>query len=227
VSIQIKSVNGKVLYTAKSAQDVRQAVKEAVGAGANLARANLAGANLARADLADANLAGANLARANLAGANLARADLADANLAGADLAGANLARAYLAGANLAGAKGVDPQRTNDLLMLLDQPGKIRAYKLVTADGYGPFNGGIKYEVGQTVSVKNANTDPRAACAAGINVAALPWCLNNYTQGYRILVVEFTAKDIAAIPNGDGKFRLHRCKVVGEKTLAELGIETS
>jgi hypothetical protein len=34
-----------------------------------------------------------------------------------------------------------------------------------------------------------------------------------------VLVVEFTAKDIAAIPNGDGKFRLHRCRVVGEKKI--------
>ncbi len=86
--------------------------------GADLARANLADANLAGANLADANLAGANLAGANLAGANLARAyltgtdlaraNLADANLAGADLAGANLAganlaRAYLTGADLTG----------------------------------------------------------------------------------------------------------------------------
>ena len=37
-------------------------------------------------------------------------------------------------------------------------------------------------------------------------------------EGFRILIVEFTAKDIAAIPTGtDGKFRLHRCKVVAEK----------
>jgi hypothetical protein len=80
------------------------AVRWAVNAGANLARADLAGANLADAYLADANLAGAYLARADLADADLARANLAGANLADANLAGANLARAYLAGANLAGA---------------------------------------------------------------------------------------------------------------------------
>ena len=95
------------------------AVRVAIKARANLARADLAGAYLARADLAGANLAGADLAGAylagadlagaylagaNLAGANLARADLAGANLAGAYLAGANLARAYLAGAYLVSA---------------------------------------------------------------------------------------------------------------------------
>ena len=84
------------------------AVKEAVGARANLAGANLAGANLAGANLAGAYLAGAYLARANLAGAYLAGAYLARANLAGANLAGANLAGANLAGAYLAGATNAD-----------------------------------------------------------------------------------------------------------------------
>jgi hypothetical protein len=36
--------------------------------------------------------------------------------------------------------------------------------------------------------------------------------------------VEFAVEDIAAIPiASDGKIRLHRCKVVGEKNLAEMG----
>ena len=80
------------------------AVRVAIKARANLARADLAGAYLARADLAGANLAGADLAGAYLAGADLAVAYLAGANLAGANLAGADLARADLAGAYLARA---------------------------------------------------------------------------------------------------------------------------
>jgi hypothetical protein len=80
------------------------AVRLAISADANLARANLADANLADANLADANLADANLAHANLAHANLARANLADANLAHANLADANLAHA-----NLADAKDLPP----------------------------------------------------------------------------------------------------------------------
>ena len=74
------------------------AVRVAVEAGADLARANLPGANLAGAYLAGANLTGAYLAGANLAGANLT----------GAYLARANLARANLAGAYLADAKNAD-----------------------------------------------------------------------------------------------------------------------
>ena len=153
------------------------------------------------------------------AGANLADANLADANLADANLAGAYLAGAYLADANLADAKGFVPERCNDLLILLDQPGKIRAYKLVNEKGEGPQYGGLKYEIGATLEIKNADTDSRNRCAGGINVATLPWCLKNWRPGYRVLLVEFTKKDIAAIPMGDGKFRLFRCKVVAEKKI--------
>jgi len=109
--------------------------------------------------------------------------------------------------------------------MLLDQPGRIRAYKLVTHDGYGPFSGGLRYEIGESVSVENANTDVTVYCGAGINVATLDWCMREWRPGYRILVVEFEAKDIAAIPIAtDGKFRLHRCDVVAEKDLTEIGL---
>jgi hypothetical protein len=166
----------------------------------------------ARADLSWADLSWADLSGADLSWANLSRADLS-----GADLSWANLSRA-----NLSGAKGVHAERCTPLLMLLDQPGPIRAYKLVTADGEGPFNGGIVYKVGKSVKAK-ANTDANEHCGAGINVATLDWCLREYRPGYRILIVEFTAKDIAAIPTGtDGKFRLHRCKVVAEKDAAVL-----
>jgi uncharacterized protein YjbI with pentapeptide repeats len=196
VSIEIKHrwETGKVLYTAEGASDVCSALGEAVKS-----RADLSGADLYGADLYGANLYGA--------------------NLSGADLSGANLSGANLSGANLFGTKGIVPERCNDLLLLLDQPGKIRAYKLVTADGYGPFTGGIRYVIGETVEVPNASTVPAVQCAPGINVATLPWCLNNWQPGYRILIVEFEAADIAAIPVGDGKFRLHRCRVVGEKEI--------
>ena len=69
------------------------------------------------------------------------------------------------------------------------------------------------------MSVDNADTDPTIECGAGINVATLPWCLKNWTAGDRILILEFKKDDIAAIPVGDGKFRLHRAQIVGEKQL--------
>jgi uncharacterized protein YjbI with pentapeptide repeats len=207
----------RVLYTAETAQDVRAALIEAVAHGANLYGANLRGA-----DLRGANLRGANLYGADLRGANLYGANLRGANLRGADLRGANL---Y--GANLYGARGLNPYLSTPLHLLTDQVGKIRLYKLVDADGRSPIQatGKLTYVKGQTYEVANADTDPEKDCGAGINVASLDWCIREWSEGRRILVVEFTAADIACIPNGsDGKIRLHRCKVVGEKKIADLGL---
>jgi uncharacterized protein DUF5758/pentapeptide repeat protein len=103
-----------VLFHSDTAQNIREALAEALrkGAdlsGANLSCANLSGANLSGADLSGANLSGANLSCANLSGANLSGADLSGANLryanlSGADLSGANLRSANLSGADLSGA---------------------------------------------------------------------------------------------------------------------------
>jgi len=160
-------------------------------------------------------------------GADLGGADLRRAYLGGANLGGADLRGAYLGGADLGGAYGINPFVTTPLHILADQPGAIRAYKLVTAAGVGPIRGGIHYEIGGTYEVTDANPDASVACAAGINVASLDWCIKEWQEGYRILLVEFTAADIACIPIGsDGKFRLHRCTVVGEKELAAIGLGT-
>jgi hypothetical protein len=52
--------------------------------------------------------------------------------------------------------------------------------------------------------------------------------MKNWREGYRILVAEFTAQDIASIPIAtDGKFRCHRCKIVAEKDLKEIGLTES
>jgi len=83
------------------AETIKDALRDARTAGADLS-----GANLSRTDLSCANLSGANLSRANLlraylsctdlSGANLSRANLSGANLSGANLSRANLLRAYL-----------------------------------------------------------------------------------------------------------------------------------
>ena len=132
--------------------------------------------------------------------------------------------RADLRGADLRRANGFNRHLTDTLLMLREQPGAIRAYKLVTSAGVGPFNGGITYEAGQSYEVAGANTDEAEHCAAGISLATLPWCLANWGAGNKILIAEFTAADIAAIPVGtDGKFRVHRCVIVRELDLASIG----
>lgn len=142
--------------------------------------------------------------------------------------ANAKLQCAKLQCANLQSAQGVNPLLCTPLLILLDQPGTIRAYKLVNADGEGLFNGGIVYEIGGSYEVEEANTNVNKHCAAGISLATLDWCMKNWDENYRILIVEFDPGDIAAIPTAtDGKFRVFRCRVVGEKDLTEIGLVRS
>lgn len=226
--------DGKVLFAAET-QTLRLAVEAAVKSRVNLVGADLSGANLAGADLSRANLYVANLYRADLSGADLSRANfyganLSGANLVGADLSGANLSVTDLSGADLSGAnliraQGVNPYMSTPLLLLLDQPGPIRAYKLVNNKGEGPYIGGIRYEVGKSYEVADANTDPDIQLGSGIGAATLDWCIREWKKGYRILTLEFSAADIACIPTAtDGKFRLTRCTVVGEKDLVQLGV---
>ncbi len=243
-TFQIKHITGRVLYE-DEAETLMEVVIRAVakkaylrgahlrgaylrGAhlrGAHLRGADLRGAHLRGADLRGAHLSGAYLRGAYLSGAYLSGADLSGADLRGADLSGAHLRGADLRGADLRGAKNINKNITTPLYMLIDQPGKIRAYKLVTESGEGPWNGGLKYEIGKSVKVEDACTDEDQQCAAGINIATLDWCMKEWREGRKILIVEFTAKDIAAIPIGsDGKFRVHRCKVIGEKDLSDLGL---
>jgi len=229
-----------VLYAAATADTIAEAVVEAISAGANLQGANLQDANLRDAnlrdaDLRDADLRGANLRGANLRGANLRDADLRDAdlrdaNLRDADLRDANLRGAVLTGADLMYAKGLNPNRLSPLWMLREQPGRIRAYKIVDAFGEGIYAraGGhipIVYAVGESYAVEGADTDETHDCGAGLHVATLDWCLRAWREGYRILVVEFEAADIAAIPiASDGKFRVRRLTVVRELDAEESGL---
>lgn len=151
-----------------------------------------------------------------------ARADLSSANLHSA-----NLSLADLHSANLAGAKKFNPARINHLSILAYQTGKIRAFKLVDSDLRSPMqrNGKITYEIGSIAECAKANTNQSKQCAAGLNVATAPWVLANFRPGHRIVLIEFTAKDLAAIPIGDGKFRLRRCKVIREVKPEEFGID--
>ena len=168
-----------------------------------------------RADLSEANLYRANLYGANLSGANLYRANLSEADLYGAALYRANLYR----------AKGVEYNLVTPLAFLNDQIDKIRLYKLVNKNNEGPMYGGIKYEIGKTVKEDNYDDSITTQCGAGISLATLDWCLKEYQKGYKILLVEFTAKDIVSIPIAtDGKFRVKKCKVISEKNISGFDI---
>ena len=201
--------------------DLREAhLREANLREAHLRGADLGGANLRWANLREANLGGADLGGANLRGANLREANLGGANLRGADLRGANLR-----GANLRGAKGINKYLCTPLLLLLDQPSKIRAYKLINSKGEGPYNGGINYLKNHTFSVSDADINEGEQCGRGINLATLDWCIKEWQEDYAILIMEFTAADIAAIPTAtDGKFRVHRCERVGVVDLKTVGL---
>jgi uncharacterized protein YjbI with pentapeptide repeats len=100
--IEIKRwTDGKVLYVAENASDMREAVQEAVREKANLGYANLGYADLGYADLGYANLRSANLRSADLRSANLGSAKLGYANLGYAKLGYANLRSADLGYADL------------------------------------------------------------------------------------------------------------------------------
>jgi len=153
-------------------------------------------------------------------------ADLSRANLSRANLSRANLSGANLSWADLSGAKDINPYVCTPLLLLHDQIGKIRAYKLVNKEYEGPFYGGIKYEIGKIYKVEDVNTDVNIQCGKGINLSTLDWCIKEWKEAYHILVAEFTSDDIVAIPTGtDGKFRVSKCTIVGEKDLKEIGIK--
>src|SRR5574344_532228 len=118
--MEIKDINGKVLYSDDTCTTIKELVEQAVFNKINLIDADLSDANLICANLRDADLRdpdligadlrGANLICANLESANLICADLRDADLIDADLRSANLICANLRGANLRGAdlRGAD-----------------------------------------------------------------------------------------------------------------------
>lgn len=96
--------------------------------------------------------------------------------------------------------------------------GTFRGYKYTDKDGKSPVqtSGKLTYEVGKEYKAKNANTSDNTDCGAGINLASVDWCKSSAQQsGNRAFAFEFTAEDIAAVPNG-GKFRVHRCDCVEE-----------
>jgi len=190
---------------------------EAGGERANLGGANLYGANLGGVNLRSANLYGANLRSVNLYGANLDGANLDGANLRSANLYGANLRSV-----NLYGAKNLFYRP--DLEIIKHCTGKIRAWKYVKADGSNPYNQfSEKYEVGKTYIENNFNADEHQNCGAGFNVATLCWCYHDSKNTEnQYLEIEFTAKDIVAIPyTTDGKFRVKKMKILRRITRKE------
>jgi uncharacterized protein YjbI with pentapeptide repeats len=117
---------------------------------------------------------------------------------------GANLRDAYLRGADLRGAdlRGANLRGAN-----------LRGADLRDADLSGANL--------SDANLRGANL--RGADLRGANLSGADLSGADLSDAH--LTVEFRAEDIAAIPTGtDGKFRLFRCRVVGEKDLAEIGL---
>ena len=108
MTITINNIYGDTLFES-NASTIKEALVEALKAGADLSGADLSGADLSGADLSgaylsEAYLCGASLYLANLYGANLYGADLSEASLYLANLSEASLYRADLREANLSEA---------------------------------------------------------------------------------------------------------------------------
>jgi hypothetical protein len=177
-----------------------------------------------RANLSYSNLSYSDLSYSDLSYSDLSYSDLRGSNLSYSNLRGSNLSYSDLSYSDLRGAKGISPERTTPLLILAEQVGKIRAFKLVNAEYQSPIqtSGKLTYNVGDTLTAK-ANTDPLVQCAEGISLCTLDWCLKSWRDGYHVMVCEFSAKDLACIPTAtDGKFRVHQCKVIREYDLTPM-----
>jgi len=155
------------------------------------------------------------------------RADLQGAYLQGADLQGADLQSAYLQGAYLQGAylQSAYLQETiyGDINWLAyigivpDKTGKARAYKLVTKEGEGIYQGGINYLEALEFSVPEVDADINIKCSYGVNLATLQWCIvNRQANSNRLLLMEFDVKYAVCPIGSDGKFRVKKCTNVGE-----------
>ena len=219
--------NGQVIIPAGKYTSIKEAVekeyKDLRSADlryADLSSADLRYANLNFADLRFANLRYADLRYADLSFANLRYADLRSANLSSANLSSANLSFANLRYADLRSAdlrsiKYKEPLFLPDLycLKLLPPDTKLTFWKYLK-DGKSPYQH-FEYEVGKEYEFKDCDKDEQKDCSSGGNVATLIWCLKDSLEADEFIEVEFTTKDIIAIPySTDGKFRVKFFRVL-------------
>lgn len=99
--IEIKNVDGLVIYSSSKHDNIKDVVEEAVANKVSLNWANLEGVDLSEAQLRNASLRFADLKGANLKLADLKRSDIHDADLSYVNLRGADLRCANLHGSNL------------------------------------------------------------------------------------------------------------------------------
>src|SRR5574344_472695 len=160
--MEIKDINGKVLYSDDTCTTIKELVEKAVFnkinlidadlRDANLICANLRDADLRDADLRDADLESANLICADLRGADLRDADLIDADLESANLICANLRDATLRDANLRSANLRSAKKIPHIPLACPSDGVFTAWKKVN-------NCLIKLEILENSKRSSANTN--------------------------------------------------------------------
>ena len=145
----------------------------------------------------------ADLSRADLSGANLSEADLSGANLFGADLSEAN---GFFDGLTWA---------ANAFETTVDG---VVVYKVQSSNPmYSPPKD-WKYIPGEVLTAI-VNPLPTVACACGVNVATLEWCLKNYKdqKGCKLwkCLIRWPWLIETVVPyNTDGKIRCSRVELL-------------
>ena len=93
---------------------------------------------------------------------------------------------------------------------------KYIAYKFLTKDWESPISDTkIKYNKGETYSAE-VNKKIEEDCGKGINLATLNWCkINNKCDGIYVKF-EFNPRNATVPTRTDGKFRVSKCKCLGE-----------
>ena len=187
----------KVLYEAPSAVTIKDALEQAVSAGADLRDADLRDADLSGADLYGAYLYGADLYGADLSGADLYGANLYGANLYHADLSGADLYGAYLYGASLYHA---------DLRGASLRDADLSDAILIDAHLYGASLYGAKLPTGEIWEEYLTQVVPALLTAGGKALAAVAndrtWACHTWRkQGAGSPIAEaFDANDLTGVP---------------------------
>jgi len=190
---------------------------------ANFSKADLSGSKFSETDFYGASFHGANLRQVRFTDVILANANFRYADLSGAIFEHANIRGADFRNATLNNTKF---EYINNKIFFEILPGlyllkmqlpetKLKAWKYLFSDWTSPFYE-YKYEVGKTYTEKDYSIDERSNCAKGFNIATLQWCLKNSGRKTdRFIEVEFSAKDIIAVPFvTDGKFRVKKLKVL-------------
>jgi len=154
--------------------------------GVDLRDANLSDADLSDADLSDADLRDADLRCANLRGANISGANLSDVDLRGADLSDADYGSiqcpeegSFIAFKKLRNNLICKLEIPSDALRSSATSRKCRASKAIVIAIYDKekeVNEGISkhdntfiYKVGETLEIKDFNTNRWNECASGIH----------------------------------------------------------